>query len=238
VPDLPKTVAKHTEWHRQHRSGWLRAAVLGANDGIISTASLLIGVAAAGSSPKALFIAGVAALIAGAMAMAAGEYVSVSSQADIERADLAREAQEIRDRPEHELDELAAIYIKRGLEPALAKTVAIQLTKTDALKAHARDELGISELQPANAIQAALVSAASFAIGAVLPLLMVLVLPALWLVQGLSLGCLALLAFLGYAAARIGGAPVLPSMQRVVLWGVCAMAATAIVGSAFNVNVT
>jgi vacuolar iron transporter family protein len=237
VPEQLKPHSKHSESHRAHRSGWLRAAVLGANDGIISTASLLIGVAAAGSNPRTLFVAGVAGLIAGSMSMAAGEYVSVSSQADVERADLAREAQEIKDRPDHELDELTGIYVKRGLDPALAKTVATQLMQKDALQAHARDELGILELHAANPIQAALVSAASFAIGAVLPLIMILVLPAFWLVQGLSLGSLIFLATLGFTAAKIAGAPVLASMQRVVLWGVCAMAMTAIVGSVFNVNV-
>jgi vacuolar iron transporter family protein len=227
---------RHRETHTGHRSNWLRAAVLGANDGIISTASLLIGVAAAGSNPKALFVAGVAALIAGAMSMAAGEYVSVSSQADTERADLKREAQELNEKPDHELAELAGIYVKRGLDAATALAVATQLMKHDALGAHARDELGISQQLTANPLQAALVSAASFASGAALPLMMILFLPATFLVQGLSLGSLIFLAALGCVAAKIGGSPLLPSVLRVVLWGTLAMTITALVGSAFNTN--
>ena len=228
---------RHIERHRTHRVGWLRAAVLGANDGIVSTASLVLGVAAAGATPKNVLVAGVAGLVAGAMSMAAGEYVSVSSQADTEGADLAREKIELATDPEHEHAEMAAIYVKRGLDPALASQVATQLMDHDALGAHARDELGISEFMTARPVQAALASAATFAVGAALPLLMALIAPAsamLLLVGGSSLF---FLAALGSLAARAGGAPVLLAAARVTFWGALAMALTAGVGKLFGVAV-
>ena len=200
---------RHSEKHITERIGWLRAAVLGANDGIVSTASLILGVAAAGADSKALLVAGVAGLVAGAMSMAAGEYVSVSSQADTEWADLARESDELSDAPEQEHAELAEIYVRRGLDRALAATVASQLMKHDALGAHARDELGISEVSTARPIQAAFASAGTFSLGAALPLLVVLLFPAsllMWVVPGSSL---VFLALLGVLAAKVGGAPVL-----------------------------
>ena len=226
---------RHVERHRTQRIGWLRAAVLGANDGIVSTASLVLGVAAAGADSKGILVAGVAGLVAGAMSMAAGEYVSVSSQADTEHADLARERKELAADPEHEHAELTAIYVKRGLDAALAANVATQLMQHDALGAHARDELGISELLAARPVQAALASAATFAVGAVLPLLIVLLFPVsalLWAVSGSSL---LFLALLGSLAARAGGASVLSAAARVTFWGALAMALTAGVGSLFGV---
>jgi VIT1/CCC1 family predicted Fe2+/Mn2+ transporter len=225
---------RHRERHRTHRTGWLRAAVLGANDGIVSTASLVLGVAAAGASPEGIVIAGVAGLVAGAMSMAAGEYVSVSSQADTERADLARESRELAANPEQEHAELTAIYVKRGLDQALAASVATQLMKHDALGAHVRDELGITEMLAARPVQAALASAGSFAAGAVLPLLMVLWLPATALILGVSASSLLFLALLGLLAARAGGAPVVASVARVAFWGALAMALTAGVGALFG----
>jgi len=226
---------RHRERHRTHRTGWLRAAVLGANDGIVSTASLVLGVAAAGASPEGILIAGVAGLVAGAMSMAAGEYVSVSSQADTERADLARESRELAANPVQEHAELTAIYVRRGLDETLAANVATQLMQHDALGAHGRDELGITDMMAARPVQAALASAGSFAVGALLPLLMVLWLPAAALILGVSASSLLFLALLGMLAARAGGAPVVASVARVVFWGALAMALTAGVGALFGV---
>jgi VIT1/CCC1 family predicted Fe2+/Mn2+ transporter len=226
---------RHRERHRTHRTGWLRAAVLGANDGIVSTASLLVGVAAAGATSQGVLIAGVAGLVAGAMSMAAGEYVSVSSQADTERADLARESRELAANPEQEHAELTAIYVQRGLDATLAASVATQLMEHDALAAHGRDELGITETLVARPVQAALASAASFAVGAALPLLMVLWLPPSVLMPGVAAGSLLCLALLGLVAARAGGAPIGPSVLRVAFWGALAMALTAAVGALFGV---
>ena len=224
----------HSERHFVDRVGWLRAAVLGANDGIISTASLIVGVAAAAATQNAVLIAGVAGLVAGAMSMAAGEYVSVSSQSDTERADLARERKELKKNPGFELDELAEIYVKRGVDKALARKVARQLTAKDALGAHARDELGISEITTARPVQAALTSAASFSVGAVMPLLMVVVSPASALVPIVSAASLAFLAVLGAIGARAGGANVLRATVRVTFWGALAMALTAGIGKVFG----
>jgi VIT1/CCC1 family predicted Fe2+/Mn2+ transporter len=224
----------HVEKHRTHRIGWLRAAVLGANDGIVSTASLIMGVAAAAAGAKEIMVAGVAGLVAGAMSMAAGEYVSVSSQSDTENADLERERRELDSDPEHELAELAGIYQERGLNPELARQVAVQLTAHDALGAHARDELGISEITTARPVQAALASAGTFAVGAFLPLLVVMLVPRsslLWMVSGSSLFFLALL---GGVSARAGGASVLTAAVRVTFWGALAMALTSAVGALFG----
>ncbi|HEY5635234.1 MAG TPA: VIT family protein [Burkholderiaceae bacterium] len=226
---------KHAERHRTHRIGWLRAAVLGANDGIVSTASLVLGVAAAGASASAILVAGVAGLVAGAMSMAAGEYVSVSSQSDTERADLAREAKELATSPEHEHAELAAIYVKRGLEAGLASSVATQLMEHDALGAHARDELGISSTHAARPVQAALASAGTFAAGALLPLLVVLSFPASTLMWAVSGSSIVFLALLGALSARTGGSPVLVATARVTFWGALAMGLTAGVGALFGV---
>ena len=226
---------RHRERHRTHRTGWLRAAVLGANDGIVSTASLVLGVAAAGASSHGILVAGVAGLVAGAMSMAAGEYVSVSSQADTERADLAREAKELAANPEQEHDELAGIYVRRGLDAALASSVATQLMRHDALGAHGRDELGISDTLAARPVQAALASAGTFAVGAALPLLMVLLFPVSALMWGVSGSSLVFLALLGLLAARAGGAPMIASAARVAFWGALAMALTAAVGALFGV---
>ena len=223
------------ETHLSGRIGWLRAAVMGANDGILSTASLILGVAAAGSSGSMVLVAGIAGLVAGAMSMAAGEYVSVSSQADTEKADLALEREELATNVEFERSELAAIYVKRGLDPALARQVAGQLMAHDALGAHARDELGISEIHRARPVQAALASAGTFAVGAALPLLMVLVAPAnelAWFVVGTSL---ASLAILGSLAARAGGAKASVGALRVTFWGALAMAVTYGIGAIFKV---
>jgi VIT1/CCC1 family predicted Fe2+/Mn2+ transporter len=226
---------RHIEKHKTHRIGWLRAAVLGANDGIVSTASLVLGVAAAGASSKSILITGVAGLVAGAMSMAAGEYVSVSSQADTERADLDKERKELATDPQHEHEELAAIYVGRGLDAALAAEVATQLTKHDALGAHARDELGISETLSARPVQAALASAGTFSVGAVLPLLVVLLVPLSQLMWVVSVSSLLFLALLGSLAAHAGGASVLTSAVRVTFWGALAMALTAGVGALFGV---
>ena len=226
---------RHVERHRTHRIPWLRAAVLGANDGIVSTASLVLGVYAAGVGSEGILIAGVAGLVAGAMSMAAGEYVSVSSQADTESADLNRERQELTSSPQHEQQELAAIYVKRGLDADLASEVAAQLMKHDALGAHARDELGISKMLAARPVQAAFASAGTFAVGAALPLLIVVLSPAsavFWSVSGSSL---VFLALLGSLAARVGGAPVISAAWRVTFWGALAMALTAGVGKLFGV---
>lgn len=226
---------RHTEKHRTHRIGWLRAAVLGANDGIVSTASLVLGVAAAGANAQGVLIAGVAGLVAGAMSMAAGEYVSVSSQADTERADLARESKELAESPEHEHAELTAIYVKRGLDAALAANVATQLMQHDALGAHARDELGISVTLAARPVQAAFASAGTFSIGAALPLLVVVLFPVAVLMWAVSVSSLLFLALLGSLAARAGGAPIIASVVRVTFWGALAMALTAGVGALFGV---
>lgn len=227
---------KHSESHRSHRIGWLRAAVLGANDGIVSTASLLIGFAAASATEHTIVLSGIAGLVSGAMAMAAGEYVSVSSQADTESADLAREQYELENDHENELNELTHIYIGRGLSADLAKQVAIELTAHDAIGAHARDELGMSTVLQAKPIQAALASALTFAVGAALPLLIVLLVKK-QLIFWIAATALLFLAVLGGVAAKAGGAPVLKGMGRVVLWGAIAMIATAVVGNIFGVAV-
>lgn len=224
----------HFERHLVQRIGWLRAAILGANDGIVSTASLIVGVAAAGAARGDILVAGVAALVAGAMSMAAGEYVSVSSQSDTERADLAREAQELRDDPEFELRELTQIYVGRGLEPALAHQVAEQLMAKDALGAHARDELNIVDATSARPVQAAFASAATFAAGALLPLLVALAVPAPWIVGAVVVAALIFLAVLGALGARAGGAGLFRGMARVTLWGAFALALTAGVGHLFG----
>ena len=221
----------HGESHLTHRIGWLRAAVLGANDGIVSTASLIVGVGSAAATPGSILIAGIAGLVAGAMSMAAGEYVSVSSQADTEKADLARERRELKQNPKFEREELADIYVQRGLDAALARQVADQLMAKDALAVHAREELGISEITTARPVQAALTSAASFTVGAAMPLLMVLIAPAAWLVPAVSVASLAFLALLGGIGARAGGAPVVRATLRVTFWGALAMAATAGIGA-------
>ncbi|MEO6340030.1 MAG: VIT family protein [Caulobacteraceae bacterium] len=226
---------RHAEVHLIHRVGWLRAAVLGANDGIVSTASLIVGVAAAGQGRGQIMVAGVAALVAGAMSMAAGEYVSVSSQSDTERADLARETIELEVQPEFELAELTEIYVARGLEPDLARQVAVQLTAKDALGAHARDELGISEMSTAKPVQAAFTSALTFAAGAALPLVAAVLTPPGAIVPAVSIASIAFLALLGGVGARAGGAPVWKAVWRVTFWGAVAMAITAGVGAMFGV---
>ena len=222
----------HGERHAVARVGWLRAAVLGANDGIVSTASLVVGVAAAAAGKDAVLLSGVAGLVAGAMSMAAGEYVSVSSQADSERADLSKEKRELAETPDEELAELTAIYVARGLDRALARQVAEQLTEHDALGAHARDELGISEHSTARPVQAALTSAATFAIGAALPLAAAAASPEPGLAPVVSAATLASLLLLGAVGARTGGAPAWRGAVRVGFWGAAAMALTALVGRA------
>lgn len=230
---MPRTI--HPELHRLDRIGWLRAAVLGANDGIVSTASLMVGIAAANASAQTLLISGVAALVAGAMSMAAGEYVSVSSQADTEAADLVKESNELISQPEHELRELAGIYQARGLDSQLAMQVAQQLMKHDALGAHARDELGISPSSSAHPVQAALASAMSFAAGAALPLIAALASPAAWLVPIIGGASLVFLILLGIVSARLGGAPAFKAATRVAFWGALAMGITAGVGALFGI---
>jgi VIT1/CCC1 family predicted Fe2+/Mn2+ transporter len=228
---------RHRERHRSERIGWLRAAVLGANDGIVSTASLVVGVAAAAATRHEVLVAGVAGLVAGALSMAAGEYVSVSSQADTEQADLARERRELATEPGAEEDELTGIYVDRGLDPELARTVARRLMAKDALKAHLRDELGLTEQLAARPLEAALASAATFCVGAGVPVFSILVAPFGTLaltVSGVSLVCL---VALGVVAARAGGAPVFVGAARVVFWGALAMAATAGVGRLFGTAV-
>jgi vacuolar iron transporter family protein len=222
------------EGHLVDRIGWLRAAVLGANDGIVSTASLIVGVAAAATTQSEVLIAGVAGLVAGAMSMAAGEYVSVSSQSDTEQADLTRERKELSENREFEQEELAAIYVGRGVEKALAQQVAQQLMAKDALTAHARDELGISEITTARPVQAALTSAGTFSLGAAMPLLMVIVSPAGALVPIVSAASLGFLALLGAIGARAGGANVMRATARVTFWGALAMALTAGIGKLFG----
>ena len=226
----------HAERHLIARVGWLRAAVLGANDGIVSTASLIVGVAAAAQGRGEIFVAGVAGLVAGAMSMAAGEYVSVSSQADTESADLARERAELDTQPDFELNELSALYAARGVEPALARQVAQQLMAKDALGAHARDELGISEHTTARPIQAALTSAMTFAVGAALPLVAALVTPTALIAPVVSGASLVCLGVLGAVGARAGGAPMWKAVARVTFWGAIAMALTAGVGALFGVK--
>ena len=225
---------RHLERHRTERIGWLRAAVLGANDGIVSTASLIVGVAAANPEPRSLLLTGLAGLVAGAMSMAAGEYVSVHSQADTEGADLARERAELQNDAGAEQRELTDIYVKRGLDSALAAQVAEQLMRHDALGAHARDELGISESFSARPIQAALASAASFAVGAALPLAVTALAPVQGLMGWVSGTSLVFLAVLGVVAARVGGAPILAGAWRVTFWGALAMGITGAVGSLFG----
>ncbi len=220
--------------HRVHRIGWLRAAVLGANDGIVSTASLVIGVAAAQAEHSSVMLAGVAGLFAGALSMAAGEYVSVSSQADTEKADIELERRHLKEDPDFELRELAAIYEDRGLDPHLAIEVARQMMAHDALAAHTRDELGISEVTSANPIQAAVFSAVSFSIGAGLPLAVAGVTDGVLLIPAVAGSSLVFLALLGAVAARVGGAPVVRGLARVLFWGALAMAATALVGRLFG----
>jgi len=234
-------MSRHIERHRTQRIGWLRAAVLGANDGIVSTASLMVGVAAASATQGNIMLTGVAGLVAGAMSMAAGEYVSVHSQADTEAADLARESAELKKDPEAEHRELAAIYVNRGLDAALAKRVATQLMQHDAIGAHARDELGISETLSAQPIQAALASAASFAVGAALPLLVTALVTAFKpggsLIVWIAATSLVFLAALGVLAARAGGADPLVSATRVTFWGALALGITAGVGKMFGAAV-
>lgn len=227
----------HSEMHMVHRIGWLRAAVLGANDGLVSTSSLVVGVAAAGSGKPEVLIAGLAGLVAGAMSMAAGEYVSVSSQTDAEQADLARETSELAQKPEAELEELTRIYVNRGLDRDLAEKVAAQLTERDALGSHARDELGISETVTARPIQAALVSALTFAVGAVVPLIVVLLVPEPQIAVLVAASTLGGLALLGGLGASAGGAGVVRGAARVTFWGALAMAATAAVGTIFGVTI-
>ena len=224
----------HPEHHLVDRIGWLRAAVLGANDGILSTASLIVGVAAAAATKNAVLVAGVAGLVAGAMSMATGEYVSVSSQSDAEQADLARERNELRDNVEFEEEELAQIYVMHGLEPPLARKVAQQLMAKDALTTHAREELGISEITTARPVQAALTSALTFSVGAALPLLMVVISPIGAIVPIVSAASLGFLAVLGAIGARAGGANVLRATVRVMFWGALAMALTAGIGKVFG----
>lgn len=223
------------EEHRAHRIGWLRAAVLGANDGIVSTASLIIGVAAAQATQHDILLAGVAGLVAGAMSMAAGEYVSVSSQADTENADLELEKRSLQENPGFERDELAHIYVQRGLTPALAGEVAVQLMEHDALAAHARDEIGIIEGAKARPVQAALASAATFTVGAALPLLTAWLAPLAQVMPAVALLSMFFLAVLGAVAARAGGAPMIGASVRVCFWGALAMAVTAGVGQLFGI---
>ena len=228
---------RHLERHRTAHIGWLRAAVLGANDGLISTSSLVVGVAAAAAGREPILLAATAGLVAGALSMAAGEYVSVSSQADTEQADLARERQELATIPDAEREELAAIYVHRGLTPELASQVADQLMAGDALTAHARDELGITEITKARPLQAALASAGAFAAGALLPVLLVVLVPTACLTPAVTGSTLVLLLGLGWLAARLGGAPRLRGALRVAFWGAVAMGATALIGRLFGAAV-
>lgn len=221
---------QHIEHHRMERVGWLRAAVLGANDGIISTASLLVGVAAANTPYHGIFVAGVAGLIAGAMSMAAGEYISVSSQADAEKSALQRERKELEANPQGEIEELASIYVKRGIEYGLAKKVSKQLMAKDAIGAHARDELGITEILSARPLQAALFSACSFTLGSLLPLLIIFIVPSTYLMFSVFMIAVLCLALLGGIAAKIGGSQILLGTMRVVIWGTLAMLASAGIG--------
>jgi vacuolar iron transporter family protein len=226
--------ARHSERHPDDRSSWLRAAVLGANDGIVSTASLLVGVSAASTGHGPVLVAGIAGLVAGAMSMAAGEYVSVKSQADADAADLARERAELAADKGAELRELASIYVHRGLDPQLAHQVAVQLTAKDALAAHARDELGITDRGAARPVQAATASATSFAVGAALPLAAATLAPMPFIGHSIAAASLVCLAGLGALAAHAGGAPLVPGAARVTFWGAAAMAATAVIGTLFG----
>ncbi|HEX7326960.1 MAG TPA: VIT family protein [Casimicrobiaceae bacterium] len=234
---MPRSVTRHLERHRSAHIGWLRAAVLGANDGLISTASLVMGVAASGSPRSAVLIAGIAGLVAGSMSMAAGEYVSVSSQADTEAADLARERRELASSPDAEKAELVAIYVSRGLTAELATQVAEQLMARDPLEAHARDELGLSEISMARPFQAAITSALTFASGALLPVLISAVAPRSSFTWAVPASTIVLLAVLGGIAARVGAAPIGRGALRVMFWGVLAMAASAAVGRLFGAAV-
>ena len=226
----------HIESHRSQRAGWLRAAVLGANDGLISTGSLVLGMATAQAHPSAILLSGVAGLCAGALSMAAGEYVSVSSQADAERADARIEADALRDHPESELAELAEIYVRRGLEPSLAREVAVQLTRHDSLATHLRDELGIQDHLRARPVQAALASAAAFTMGAMPPVLLAWLWPGSGLAAGIVACTLVLLAVLGYIAERIAGGGGVKGALRVLFWGALAQGATALIGHLFGVT--
>lgn len=237
MPRRPLPTSRHPELHRSNRVGWLRAAVLGANDGIVSVAGIVVGVAASGASAETILMTGVAGVVAGAMSMAAGEYVSVQSQADTEAADLAIEKRELRAEPGLELAELTQIYVQRGLEPALARQVAEQLTAHDALAAHARDELGLTEELRARPLQAALASAAAFTVGAALPIAASILAPADRVAAVTTAVTLVGLLISGGLAARIGGAPVLRGAWRVGFWGAAAMAAAALVGRLFNVAI-
>ncbi|MBO6604064.1 MULTISPECIES: VIT1/CCC1 transporter family protein [Paracoccaceae] len=221
----------HKEPHLSGRSGWLRAAVMGANDGILSTASLIVGVAAGGADRVEMILAGVAGMVAGAMSMAAGEYVSVSSQADVERADIAREKTELKRNPEGELRELVAIYRARGLSTELATEVAQELTRADALGTHLRDEIGLTDLSPPRPLQAAVVSASTFALGAGVPLIVAMMSPLAMVLPSVGIATLLALAILGGLGAQAGGAPKLRAAGRVMLWGVLAMAATSVIGA-------
>jgi len=231
-------VRGHRERHRTERIGWLRAAVLGANDGIVSTASLIIGVAAAGGTSRNVLVAGLAGLVAGAMSMAAGEYVSVHSQADTEKAELEREKKELAVDDEGERMELAGIYVSRGLDPRLARQVADQLMAHDALGAHARDELGITEVMTARPLQAAGFSAVSFSLGAALPLLVSIFTPVGWATIAVAAASLLFLTILGAVAAKTGGADVVKGATRVLFWGAMAMVATDLVGRLFGTAVS
>jgi len=228
---------QHKEYHRIERIGWLRAAVLGANDGIISTASLLIGVAAANTPYNGILVAGFAGLVAGAMSMAAGEYISVSSQADTEKSALQREKKELAESLPNEVEELTAIYVNRGLERGFAEEVAKQLMAKDALGAHARDELGITDISTARPIQAAMFSASSFILGSLLPLLIIFLVPGIYLIPSISVMAVLFLALLGAVAAKAGGARILSGALRVVIWGTIAMLASAGIGSLLGVAV-
>ncbi len=228
---------RHGEFHKVQHVGWLRAAVLGANDGIISTASLMMGIASAQAVPNTVLLTGIAGLVAGALSMAAGEYVSVRSQADTENADLAKEREELANQPEAELRELTEIYVTRGLDRDLARQVAVQLTAHDALATHARDELGIIEFLQARPLQAALASAGTFAVGAFIPLLVALLVPEQYLIAAISGISLCALALLGGLAAKVGGANQWQGALRVCVWGAIAMGLTGVVGHLFGVNV-
>jgi VIT1/CCC1 family predicted Fe2+/Mn2+ transporter len=227
-------IHRHNERHTTHRVGWLRAMVLGANDGAISVASLVVGIAASGAARPAILLSGLAATVAGAASMAAGEFVSVQSQADTEQADLARERQELVANPTGELDELTGIYVERGLSPKLAREVAEQLTLHDAIGAHARDELGITEALRARPIQAALASAGSFCLGALLPVLMILLSPAGQIAQTTAMIALLVLTALGALSAYVGGAPIARAASRMLVWGALALGLTALVGRLFG----
>jgi len=232
---IPKPA--HREGHRSANTGWLRAAVLGANDGLISTSSIVVGVASAGMASNEIMISALAGMIAGALSMAAGEYVSVSSQADVESADLARETRELKEDPEGEFQELAAIYVERGLSPALARQVAAEFTEKDALTAHLRDELGISEISRARPLQAAIASALAFVVGAAPPMLVAAFAPVEVIPSLVTASSLVMLAALGGVAASLGRAPIVRGAVRVVFWGAVAMGVTALIGNLFDTQV-